>query len=292
MKCKDLLGFTVWLAIAAVYSPWPATAQETPSPAIHVAHAGLQKLKWQLACRGSTFHGLSTFEMIDLLHSMNFHHIEISPGQVLSTDHSDVKIGDEMTADQTTILSAKLKTVGMDIVSYGVSAVPSNQADTQKLFEFGKRLKVKNIVMGDPSADSLPMLDALAGQFGINVAIVTMSTPDAIANKLQGRSARLGICAEPAEWRHAGIDPVAALQSLRGRVIEIHLQDFNAQAKETPLGGGTANLAPFLEQCKSENFRGICCISYESGSGPELQANFVKSVNWLSDRVNELADIH
>ncbi len=75
-------------------------------------------------------------------------------------------------------------------------------------------------------------------------------------------------------------------------MIEIHLQDFDAAAKETPLGSGTANLAPFLEQCKTQNFHGICCVSYESGSGLELQGNLVKSVNWLSDRINELADIH
>ncbi len=196
--------------MAALCLPRVAPAQTT-QPATHVAHAGLQKLKWQLACRGSTFHDITTFEMIDLLHSMNFHHIELSPGQVLSADHADVKIGDEMTVDHVGLLTAKLKSHGMDVVSYGISGVPSNQADGEKLFAFGKQLKVKNIVMNDPPEDSLTMLDALAGQFGINVAIVTISTPDAIASKLQGRSARLGVCGEPAEWRRAGIDPVAAL---------------------------------------------------------------------------------
>jgi sugar phosphate isomerase/epimerase len=289
MRQKSLLA--VCLVIASVCLPHRAAGQAT-QPTTHVAHAGLQKLKWQLACRGVTFQGISTFEMIDLLHKLNLHHIELSPGHVLSPDHSDVKIGDEMTADQITLLKMKLKSVGMDIVSYGVVGVPSSQADAQKIFELGKGLKVKNIVMADPPEDSLPMLDALAGQFNINVAIVTMSTPDAIASKLQGRSAHFGVCAEPAEWRRAGIDPVAALQSLGNRIIEIHLQDFDAKAVETPLGSGAANLAPFIEQCKNQNFHGIFCISYGSGSGQELEGNFVTSVNWFSDRVNEIADIH
>ena len=291
MRRMNLLGPTVCLMIASICLPHRVMGQAT-QPTTHIAHAGLQKLKWQLACRGATFRGISTFEMIDLLHSLNIHHIELSPGQVLSPDHSDVKIGDEMTADQIALLKTKLKSVGMDVVSFGVVGVPSSQADAQKIFELGKGLKVKNIVMADPPEDSLPMLDALAGQFGINVAIVTMSAPDAIASKLQGRSAHFGVCAEPAEWRRGGIDPVAALQSLSNRVIEIHLQDFDAQAKETPLGSGTANLTPFLEQCKNQNFHGIFCISYESGSGAEISGNFVTSVNWFSDRVNELDDIH
>jgi sugar phosphate isomerase/epimerase len=280
--------FIAFLAVASLLLPHSAAAQE-PTPKIHVAHAGLQKLKWQLACRGVTFHGMSTFEMIDLLHSLNFHHIELSPGQSLSSDRADVRIGQEMTADQVTMLNAKLKSVGMDIVSYGVIDSPGNEAGARQLFEFGKKLKVKNIVISDPSDDSLEMLDKLAGEFSINVAIVTASTPDAVLKKLQDRSARLGVCADVAQWRKAGVDPVVAATTLKARIVEFHLQDFDAHGQETSLGDGTIDPTAFLQQLKDENFKGICCISYETGSGAELLGHFVTSVNWLSDRINELA---
>jgi sugar phosphate isomerase/epimerase len=280
--------FIGFLAVVSLFLSQSVLAQESV-PKTHVAHAGLSKLKWQLACRGSTFHDMTTFEMIDLLHSLNFHHIELSPGQSLSADHADVKIGQEMTADQVAMLSAKLKSVGMDIVSYGITDSPSNEAGARQLFEFGKKLKVKNIVMSDPSDDSLDMLDKLAGEFSINVAIVTASAPDAVLKKLQDRSARLGVCADVAQWRKAGVDPVAAATTLKARIIEFHLQDFDAHGQETSLGSGTVDPSAFLKQLKDENFKGICCISYETGSGPELLGHFVTSVNWLSDRINELA---
>ena len=227
--------------------------------------------------------------MIDLLHSLNFHHIELSPGQSLSSDHADVKIGQEMTAGQVAMLSAKLKSVGMDIVSYGITDSPSNEAGARQLFEFGKKLKIKNIVLSDPSDDSLDMLDKLAGEYSVNVAIVTTATPEAVSKRLEGRSTRFGVCAEVAQWRKAGIDPVAALTTLKSRVIEFHLQDFDAQGVETSLGNGTVDPTAFLKQLKDQNFKGICCISYETGSGSELITHFVSSVNWLSDRINELA---
>jgi sugar phosphate isomerase/epimerase len=281
------------LAVASLLLPRLACAQDVP-PQTHVAHAGLSKLKWQLACRGATFRTLSTFEMIDLLHSLNLHHIELSPGQVLSPDHTDIKIGDQMTSDQVSLLTTKLKSVGMDIVSYGIAGVPANPTDAEQLFKLAKQLKAKNIIMADPPQDSLQMLDPLAQQFSINIAIVSMSTPDAIVAKLHDRSPRIGVCAEPAQWRRAGIDPAAAVQTLGNRLIEIHLQDFDDKAIETPLGSGTSApyIAPFLKQCQNQNFKGICCISYESGSGAEQIAHFVTSVNWFSDRINELAGTH
>jgi len=276
----------------------PYAAAQEAAPPTHVAHAGLKKLNWQLACRGSTFHAITTFEMIDLLHSLNFHHIELSPGQSLSPDNSDVKIGGAMTVDQVTMLNAKLKSVGLDIVSFGPVDLPSSEADLGQLFDFGKRLKLKNIVIADPADESFELLDKLAGEHSINVAIFhpVQKTRgwdvDATLKAMAGRSPRLGVCANIGDWRRTGLDPVETAAKLKGRVIEVHLEDFDAENQDQPLGSGTADLAPILKSFKDQNFKGVFSISYESGSGAELLGHFVTSVNWLSDRVNELADIH
>src|SRR4051794_27490492 len=89
------------------------------APEVHVDHPGLVKLHWQQAARSSTFHGMTTFEMIDLLKSMDFHHIELVPGQALSPDKKDVKISQDMSAEDVDALMAKLKSVKLDIVSFG-----------------------------------------------------------------------------------------------------------------------------------------------------------------------------
>jgi len=60
-------------------------------------HAGLKKLSWQLLCQASTFREISFEEMLDVLHTNGFHHIGLSPGQSLSPDHKDTKVGPEMS---------------------------------------------------------------------------------------------------------------------------------------------------------------------------------------------------
>src|SRR5206468_1438061 len=107
------------------------------APITHVDHAGLKKLGWQLACQMSTFQDRTVFETLDFLHAQGFHHVELSPGQVLSSEKKDVKIGPEMSQAAIDSLMAKLKEVHLDIVSYG----PVSTADLRPAMEFAKKLK-------------------------------------------------------------------------------------------------------------------------------------------------------
>ena len=158
------------LSLSCAWASPVEQGQSLASP-IRIDHDGLKKLSWQLSCQASTFRDLTVFEMIDLLHSNGFHHIELSPGQVLSPDHKDVKAGHGMAPEYIDALNAKLKQVRMDIVSYSVAELGNNEAEARKVFEFGKALKLKNIVC-TPSKDSLEMLDKLATEYKINVAIL------------------------------------------------------------------------------------------------------------------------
>ncbi len=119
---------------------------ELSSSPIHIDHPGLKKLSWQLLCQASTFHEVTVTEMLDVLHTNGFHHIELSPGQSLSPDHKDIRTGPDMAPASLEILNARLKDVHLDIVSYGVTDFGHNEADARKVFEFAKGLKVKNII--------------------------------------------------------------------------------------------------------------------------------------------------
>src|SRR5213080_818767 len=116
------------------------------APVTHVDHPGLVKLHWQQAAKASTFREMTTFEMIDLLHEMDFHHIELVPGQSLSLEKKDVKISPEMSPDDVEALLAKLKAVKMDIVSFGIADFGNTPDSAKKVFDFGKKLKLKTIV--------------------------------------------------------------------------------------------------------------------------------------------------
>ena len=250
----------------------PAGATEPASrPAIYVDHAGLVKLGWQLACVSSTFADRSTFDMIDLLHRLDIHHIELSPGQIPAWD-------DWAAADA---LLAKLKSRHMDLVSMGPVDLPKTEAEARNVFDLGKRLKIKTI-LADPPDDSLEMLDKLASQYRINIAMGGSAgggnDPDQLLRRLSGRSNRIGVCADPAGWRRAGLSPVDCARKLAGHILEIHLSQFD-----------DPDAAEVLGQLKKQGFKGICAIQCVGKGGDDVIGRFTRSVNAFSEIVAELS---
>src|SRR5207248_1370169 len=102
-----------------------------PPPAILIEHAALKKLSWQLLCQASTFRDLTVVEMIDVLHTNGFHHVELIPTQPLSPGHKDVKIGPEMGPANLETLKAVLKEAGLDVVSYNVPEFGRSEVDAR-----------------------------------------------------------------------------------------------------------------------------------------------------------------
>src|SRR5689334_17554568 len=69
----------------------------------------LDKLGFRLACQAYTFREMTAFETLDLLKRLGIRYIEFYPGQKLSPDRSDLKVGPELPADQIARLKEKLK---------------------------------------------------------------------------------------------------------------------------------------------------------------------------------------
>jgi sugar phosphate isomerase/epimerase len=288
----------VAMLLAVVISS-PASAAEGPTtpgslPPIHVNHPALKKLNWQLAAQASTFADMTTFDMIDLLHSLDFHHIELAPGQVLSNDRKDAKINQDMAAADVDALLAKLKSVKMDIVSYG----PVPATDVQTLLAFAKRLKLKTVVVEDPPADAMETLDHTVSDAGLNVAVYvhrdwgsnSSLNVEEVLKLVDGRSPRVGLCVDVASWRRVPIvPPRSAAESIKrfgSRVIEVHLSDVGEPTMEAPIGAGNADVSAVVRQLKEQGFKGICSVKYNSGSGDARTADFIKSVNAFSEMLD------
>jgi sugar phosphate isomerase/epimerase len=277
------------LALTLSCTGYAADDGGTNPPAIHIDHAGLKKLSWQLLCQASTFREITVTEMLEVLHTNGFHHIELSPGQSLSPDHKGVRISPDMTPADLEILNTKLKDVHLDIVSYGVTEFGRSEADARKVFEFAKNLKVKNIV-GTPSSDSLDMLDKLASEYQINIAILNQpglspyADGDALFQAIHERSTRTGICADIVEWRRAGQDPVDCVRKLKGRIFEVHLKDSSSPQETTAI-------ADVLKELAQQKFKGAFCVQTATGRGPDLLKNLAAVVNSFSDVVTKLAAI-
>ena len=282
---KARLIVALLLSSSAVLASAAESNQPVASP-IRIDHDGLKKLLWQLLCGSSTFHDRTLFETIDTLHALGFHHIELSAGQSLSPDHKDVTVGPDMAQESVDALTAKLKEVHMDFVSYRQVALGSQEADARKVFEFAKKLRVKSIVCS-PSTNSLEMLDRLATEYKINVALLNganspYSNCDAFLKAVEGRSQRIVFCADIAEWRRAGLTPVECVHKLSSRIIEVRLKDLHFQQE-------IADIADVLKELKGQNFKGAFCVQTERGSGPERIDSLATVVNRFTDFLTPLA---
>src|SRR5256885_7770985 len=141
----------------------------TPMPHPKIDQAALDKLEWKLGCQAWTFRKLSLFETLDTLNGLGVHYIEIYPGQRLSPDQN-VKFDHNATQEQIDAVLAKCKSAGVTPMSYGVVGLPNEDGDARKVFEFAKKMGLKTIV-SEPPPDAFALLDRLASEYHINVAI-------------------------------------------------------------------------------------------------------------------------
>ncbi len=278
MRLPTLIVLALILSCGAMHA-----AEEggtTPSP-FHIDHPGLKKLSWQLLCETSTFHELSVMQVMEILHTNDFHHLELSSGQSLMTEHNkEITIGPEMGLVHLGMLQNKLRETHLDIVSYRVTDFGHTEADARKIFEFAQKLNAKNIVV-EPDARSLDKLDQLANEYQINVAVLNEAADtDKLIHTLKQRSPRLGVCLDITALRSAGGDPLEMVRSLKGRILEVHLTD-TSNAQEA------AVVADVLKELAQQRFKGPFCVRTDSDK--DALQSLAKVVNSFSDIVSKLA---
>ncbi len=249
---------------------------------MRVAHKGLTKLNWQLAVVAGTFTDKSVFETIDLLHALNIHHIELTPGQQLESSHPNSVVCLQMTDKAIDSLLAKLKSVHMDIVSLGPVDLGPDDAATRNMLAFARKIKAKQIV-ASPPAGALQRIDGLAEEYGISLAIANgttaYQTPDDLLNATALPTNHSGSDDDLLQWKHAGVDPLLATRALRGHIVQLRVADPQRDI----------DLSAILSELKNQKFKGVITIAATPGSGLNTVQRVAESINALSDAVTKVA---
>jgi len=95
-------------------------------------------------------------------------------------------------------------------------------------------------------------------------------------------SGHTGVCADIAEWRRTGQDPVDCVHKLKGRIFEVYLKDSSGQAE-------TASVMDTLKELAQQKFKGAFCVQTTIGHDGELIRNLATIVNSFSDIVTSLS---
>lgn len=288
------------LAAIAVLTLLLSASAQTPSPA--------EQLGWTLAIHSYTFQKFSIFDAIDKTAATSIRHMSIS-GTVNLVD-ADGKIVKAPTVGisekDAAAITARMQASGIDpvFVNMGVVKPGLNEAESRKIFEGAKRLGI-TVLVAEPEthgnlAELGPVMDVvekLAKEYNIKVAIHNHPgtnnfywNPDTVLAAVNGRSPLLGACADVGHWVRSGLDPVACLKKLEGRVITLHFKDLNEpgpKAHDVPWGTGISNAKGMLAELQRQKFRGAICVEYEynwENSSPEI----ARSAEWFNATCAEL----
>lgn len=247
------------------------------SPSLRAAEAGpgapnADKIGWRLGCQAYSFNRFTFFEAVEKNQSLGLRVLEAFPGQKLSADEPDVKIGDSMSPQSREAVKKKLAEANTKLVNYGVVGLPNDEVAARKIFDFAKDMGVETIV-SEPEPAAFDLLDKLCEEYQINVALHNHPEPsrywkpEIVLEAVKNQSKRIGACADTGHWMRSGINPLDAIKKLQGRIISFHLKDLNKYGRQgshdVPWGTGEGKLKDVLAEVYRQGFQGVFSIEYE-----------------------------
>lgn len=250
----------LWLAAMGWFAALPCLAQ-TSEPA-----------DWRLGVAAWSFNRFTFFEAIDRTAALGLRHLEAYAGQRVNGD-SDAKLDASLTADALVAIRARLASAGVTLTSVYIHELSTNEAACRRSFEFARKLGVETIV-SEPQPEALNHIERLCGEFGINVALHNHPRgssrywhPQEVLKVLEGRSPRLGACADLGHWQRSGIQPVEGIRLLGARLLALHVKDLSATAPDGHdvwWGTGRGDLAGVLREVHRLGVRPtLFAIEYE-----------------------------
>jgi sugar phosphate isomerase/epimerase len=212
-------------------------------------------------------------ETLDKLQTLGLQYVEIYYGQRLGDDFDEQRMDFRMdTATRIKLLEA-LQTKGITMAASGV-VICESEEEWEQLFQFAKEMGI-SLITCEPKREHLDFVEKMCDQYQIDIAIHNHPQPsnywhpDSVMNALEGRSLRMGVCADVGHWKREGIDPVKCLEQVAGRLKSLHFKDVKvpeegeAEQHDVIWGTGICDVPAMLDVLKNIKFNGLMSIEYE-----------------------------
>jgi sugar phosphate isomerase/epimerase len=207
-----------------------------------------------------------------------------------------------MPVELRPLVKQMLKEKGIRISSYGVVGLSGDEAQCRKVFDFARDFDIGTI-NSEPKEADLDMIEVLCREYGIKLGLHNHPKPshywdpNVVLAACAGRSHWIGACADTGHWVRSGLDPLACLRKLRGRVSSVHLKEVDKTEGEDKLhdviwGQGKGRVPAQLEELHAQGFQGVFAAEYEyhwENNAPEIagctaffnrQAASLQSTGW------------
>jgi len=278
----------------------PAIPADITAEVKNTDYQAVRIKKFPIMVEGWTFRKFTFFQTVDKLKGLGITLLEAYPGQPLGTGDPKAVFGEGMSDADMKAAQAKLRESGVSVAAYGVVDIGTSEASMRKVFDFARKMGIQTVVC-EPQDEAFPILEKLLEEYDLQAAIHNHPRPAKYAlpmttfEHLQGRSDRIGVCADTGHWMREGLDPVACLRLLRGRILDTHLKDRTdfgkgAGAKDVAWGSGRAGMRDILAELTLQDYSGALTMEYENEEEvmtpePAIRRSvaFVKSVTYYED---------
>ena len=261
---------TVGIIICSLSSADIIGQEMKPSGGQSINYDEVRIKEFPIALQCWTYRKFSFMETLDKAKELGIEYIEAYPGQKLNPGGSG-EMGVGMSEEEIEQVKSRLEELGLKLILFGVADI-HDEASGRKLLGFAKTMDIPTVVV-EPQYDLLPMVDELANEYDINVAIHNHPPPTKYWHAgityfyISNLSPRIGICGDTGHWTRSGVNPVQALKMFKGRIFDVHLKDLNefgnVDAYDVPFGQGKSNIKNILAELSLQNYHGTLTIEYE-----------------------------
>lgn len=232
-----------------------------------------EDLGWKLSVQSYTFHRFSLMETFDKCNELGVKYMEVFPGHRLGGRWGDTPFDANLDDGSIKELLEIVASKGLKIVGSGVF-VSDEKSEWEKMFAFASKMGLE-FVSCEPPVEMWDFVEELSDRYGIQVAVHNHPRPsqywcpDSLLAAIQGRSGRIGSCADVGHWNREGLDHLECLRKLDGRLISFHFKDIReatedgAWRDDTIWGQGVLNINEMLRIMKEQKFKGYLSIEYE-----------------------------
>lgn len=272
----------------------PATPNQKLTPVIRA----MEKSGWNFGLSTYSFKDNTLMETIDQASSLGFLKIEAYFDQESGMD-SRKKFNADLSENELNRIRDKLIETGIQISNYYIHEFPSTEAESKKLFEFGKKMGIVTFV-SEPRPADLDMIDKYCQEYGIRLAIHNHGQklsplywkPEKLLKEINGRSQYIGACGDIGYWIRSGIDPLQAIEVLGDRLMVLHVHDLdksNGKGHDVPWGEGIADLDHVFQMLHSGDHDGLFIgLEYADHFGQSLP-EIRKSIDFFNHQVVQFA---
>jgi len=262
-------------------------APTVPSAKVTAAIRAQETLGWRLGIEAYTFHKYTLFEAIEKTAQLGLPYMGGLSFQKVSKEIPK-DLDDKLSDEELRQIRFKLDASGVRLLTYYLHDLPADPAACRRKFEFARKIGIETF-MSEPAPEALDTIEKLCDEYDIRVALHNHDqkaspvywNPEGILKVCQGRSKRLGACADFGYWIRSGIDPVKAVTLLGDRLITVQVHDLHertADGHDVPWGTGAGQLEACLAQIRRLGLR-------PAMFGLEYSCNWLESMPELAQCV-------